>query len=75
MELESIEPSLGCWRELAALCWDLPSLPLSSRGLMAVNPASSVCDPLGVRIPSGGFVAWIRENKLKEFVCEIFVNQ
>lgn len=31
-------------------------------------------DPLGVRIFSNGFVEWINEDNLKEFVCGIFPN-
>lgn len=81
MELQSIAPSPSCTARTTNSVVELVALA------KATTLAACRCqpthlpvlmdwfsDPLGVRISSNGFVEWINEDNLKEFVCGIFPN-
>ena len=81
VQLESIAPSpSGTARatdrvvELVALA---QAAALSARGRQPPHLPVLVHwsgDPLGVRVSSDGFMEWINEDDLEEFVCRIFTN-
>lgn len=81
MQLEGIAPSPGCTARTTNGVVELVTLS------KATTLAACRCqpthfpvfvdwlgDPLGVRISSDGFMEWINEDNLKEFVRGIFTN-
>ena len=81
MQLESIAPSPRCTARAADRVVELVALAqaaaLSARRRQPPHLSVLVDwsgDPLGVRVSSDGFMEWINEDDLKEFVCRIFTD-
>lgn len=81
MQLEGVAPSPGCTAGTTNSVVELVTLSkaatLAARGCQPTHLPVLVHwlgDPLGVRVSSDGFMEWINEDNLKEFVCGIFTN-